>query len=124
VSDTAWFLKYGADGPRRRTTHGAAVRVLAETVGGGNASIVNESAGAWDGSCWFSNDCYQSEYRPLRGVSRGFSFCDAGPLWDQAVTQEDVWEGVNANALEEGEWRTSGRGGRRCGGMRTWRRGR
>jgi hypothetical protein len=73
--------------------------------GGGNVSLVNESAGGWDGCCWFSNNCYQTDYRPLRGVPRGLSFCDAGPLWEQAVTQDDVWEGVDADLLQEEEWR-------------------
>ena len=27
------------------------------------------------------------------------------PLWEQACTQGDVWEGVDADLLEEEEWR-------------------
>ena len=33
------------------------------------------------------------------------SFRDAGPQWEQAVTQGDVWQGVDADLLEEEEWR-------------------
>jgi hypothetical protein len=115
VSDTVWFCKtvlMGRDAEQLMSDIFG--KVMAEMVGAGNklvlmdnrghVSIVDESDGAWDGCCWFSNDCYRSAYRGCKAGYRGLSFGDL-PLWEQAVTQRDVWEGVDAELLEEEEWR-------------------
>ena len=115
VSDIVWFCKTVLMGRERdQLMSDPFGKVLAEMIGGGNklvlmdnagnVSIVNESAGVWDGSCWFSNDCYRSAYSACKAGYRGLSFRDL-PLWEQAVTQGDVWEGVDADLLEEEEWR-------------------
>jgi hypothetical protein len=124
--DPVWFCKTVLMGREAEQLMAPAFgKVLAEMIGGGNklvlmdgggnVSIVNESAGVWDGSCWFSNDCYRSAYSACKAGYRGLSFGDL-PLWEQAITQGDVWRGWTPTCWRKKNGRLSPM--RRPGGRR------
>jgi hypothetical protein len=128
ISDTVHFCRTVLAYRNPADLVGETLRgILAEMIGtfnklvlmdnAGNVSIVNEDAGQWEGSTWYSNGSYLPRVLPCcplpahyrKGVTAAAGEVERGYLWSAApdVWDEETGEEIGLadwNKLSEAEW--------------------